>query len=110
MARLAPLLLGGLLAAAGCGDSETESNEGAMIDWDLSTSHSTADVDWQKPDLTAIGISPVESVELRLPARRRFSGEGDLVHDVTLNRRGDLVRGFQIDRPALASLQLFWPE
>jgi hypothetical protein len=64
-----------------------------MIEWDLSISHTTADVDWPKPDLTAVEISPVESVEIRLPAGRRFSGDGELVHDVTLDRRGDLLRG-----------------
>jgi hypothetical protein len=97
MARLAPLLLCAMLAAASCGDSESESSEGTMIEWDLSISHTTADVDWPKPDLTAVEISPVESVEIRLPAGRRFSGDGELVHDVTLDRRGDLLRGVQID-------------
>jgi hypothetical protein len=97
MARLASLLLCAMLAAAGCGESETESSEGTMIDWDLSISHTAEDVDWPKPDLSAVEISPVDSVEIRLPAGKRFSGDGELVHDVTLDRRGPLLRGLQID-------------
>jgi hypothetical protein len=97
MARLAPLLLCATLAAAGCGGSESESSEGTLIDWDVSTSHTTDDVDWPKPDLSAVEISPVESVRIRLPAGRRFAGGRELVHDVTLDRRGDLVRGLQVD-------------
>jgi hypothetical protein len=82
MARLASAAPVRHAGRRGCGGSESESSEGTMIDWDLSTSHTTDDVDWPKPDLSAVEISPVESVRIRLPAGRRFAGGRELVHDV----------------------------
>jgi hypothetical protein len=87
-----------LLALTGCGGSDTASgDEDAMIDWDLSQSHTTDDVDWPKPDLSAVEISPVEDVRIGLPDDRSFESDGDTVHDITLDRRGETVRNVQID-------------
>jgi hypothetical protein len=87
-----------VLALAGCGGSESASGEpDAMIDWDLSASHTVDDVDWPKPDLSAVEISPVESVRIALPEGRSFAADPGVVHDVTLDRRERLVRNLQID-------------
>ena len=98
MARLSMLAACLLLALTGCGGSDTASGDGGdMIDWDLSSSHTVDDVDWPKPDLSAVEISPVESVRIELPEGRAFvAGEG-VVHDVTLDRRDRVVRNVQID-------------
>jgi hypothetical protein len=85
------------LALAGCGGSDEGSGDGTMIDWDLSSSHTVDDVDWPKPDLSAVEISPVDSVSIRLPEGKSFASDGDVVHDLTLDRRGKVVRGLQID-------------
>jgi hypothetical protein len=86
-----------LLALTGCGDSDPASGDEAMIDWDLSRSHTTADVDWPKPELSAVEISPVGEVRIELPEDRSFTAEGDVVHDITLDRRERIVRNVQID-------------
>lgn len=86
-----------LLALTGCGGSESAEGDEAMIDWDLSSSHTMADVDWPKPDLSAVEISPVEQVHIALPGGRSFEADGDTVHDITLDRRGRIVRNLQID-------------
>ena len=72
MVRFGPVVLCALLAPVSCGESESGSSDGAMIDWDLSVSHTIEDVDWPKPDLTAVEISPVDSVQVKLPDGRRF--------------------------------------
>jgi hypothetical protein len=98
MARLSVLAACALLALTGCGGSEPASGEDQpMIDWDLSRSHTIDDVDWPKPDLSAVEISPVESVRIELPEGRSFASDGDVVHDVTLDRRDRVVRNVQID-------------
>jgi hypothetical protein len=86
-----------LLALTGCGGSDTAEGDEAMIDWDLSQSHTMDDVDWPKPDLSAVEISPVEQVRIELPEGRSFESDGDTVHDITLDRRGRTVRNVQID-------------
>jgi hypothetical protein len=55
------------------------------------------EVDWPKPDLSAVEISSVGSVRIELPEGRAFDAEEGVVHDVTLDRRGRLVRNVQID-------------
>jgi hypothetical protein len=94
--RLAPAVLCALLTTLACGGS-TGSSDGAMIDWDLSAGHSIEHVEWPKPDVSAVEISPVDSVHLKLPGGKRFPASGELVHDVTLDRSGRLLRGLQID-------------
>ena len=86
-----------LLALTGCGGSESAEGDEAMIDWDLSHSHTMDDVDWPKPDLSAVEISPVEQVRIALPEGRAFESGGDVVHDITLDRRDRIVRNVQID-------------
>ena len=87
-----------MLALAACGGSDPGSDDDAtMIDWDLTDSHTVDDVDWPKPDLSAVEIAPVSSVKIALPEGRAFSEDGELVHDVTLDRREDVVRNLQID-------------
>jgi hypothetical protein len=86
------------LALIGCGGSDSASgDDDAMIDWNLSSSHTMADVDWPKPDLSAVEISPVEQVRIALPDGRSFEADGDTVHDITLDRRDRIVRNLQID-------------
>jgi hypothetical protein len=98
MVRLSMLAACLLLALTGCGGSDTASGDGGdMIDWDLSSSHTVDDVDWPKPDLSAVEISPVESVRIELPDGRAFEAEEGVVHDVTLDRRDRVVRNVQID-------------
>ena len=86
-----------LLALTGCGGSESAEGDEAMIDWDLSQSHTMDDVDWPKADLSAVEISPVEQVRIALPEGRAFESDGDVVHDITLDRRDRTVRNVQID-------------
>jgi hypothetical protein len=104
MARLTAAVCCAMLAVvAGCGDDDSASAEGVTIDWDLSASHTVADVEWPRDDLSAVVLDPVGRVSIRLPEGRRFSGDGELVHDVSLERRGRTVQTVQIDshpRPA----------
>jgi hypothetical protein len=97
MRRTSALVACLLLALTGCGGSESAEGDEAMIDWDLSQSHTMDDVDWPKPDLSAVEISPVEQVRIELPDGRSFESDGDTVHDITLDRRGRTVRNVQID-------------
>jgi hypothetical protein len=86
-----------LVAVAGCGDDDSASDEGMRIDWDLSASHTVEDVNWPRDDLTAVVLDGVNGVSIRLPEGRRFTGDGDLVHDVSLERSGGTVQTVQID-------------
>jgi hypothetical protein len=97
MRRTSLLVAGLLLALAGCGGSESAEGDETMIDWDLSSSHTMGDVDWPKPDLSAVEISPVEEVRIELPDGRTFESDGDVVHDITLDRRDRIIRNVQID-------------
>ena len=97
MRRTSALVACLLLALTGCGGSESAEGDEAMIDWDLSQSHTMDDVDWPKPDLSAVEISPVEQVRIALPEERAFESDGDVVHDITLDRRDRTVRNVQID-------------
>ena len=67
------------------------------IDWNLSASHTIEDVNWPRDDLSAVVLDPVDRVSIRLPEGRRFAGDGELVHDVSLERRGRTVQTVQID-------------
>jgi hypothetical protein len=86
-----------IVVAAGCGGDDSPSNEGMSIDWNLSASHTIEDVEWPRDDLSAVVLHPVERVSIRLPEGRRFTGDGDLVHDVSLERDGRTVQTVQID-------------
>jgi hypothetical protein len=98
MRRLTAVLCCAILAAvAGCGDDDSSSSEGMTIDWDLSTSHTIEDVRWPRDDLSAVVLDPVKRVSIRLPEGRRFTGDGGLVHDVSLERNGRTVQTVQID-------------
>jgi hypothetical protein len=94
---LSALLACAVLAPVGCSDSEPASGDDTVIDWNLSRSHTIDDVEWPKPDLSAVEISPVGSVRIELPEGRSFTSDGDVVHDITLDRRDHIVRGVQID-------------
>jgi hypothetical protein len=89
-----------LLAPVGCDDSEPASGDDTVIDWNLSRSHTVDDVDWPKPELSAVEISPVGPVRIQLPEGKSFTSDGDVVHDITLDRRDRIVRGVQIDSHA----------
>ena len=87
-----------LVAAAlptGCG-----SDEPAVIDWNLAESHTMEDVDWPRPDLDTVELAPVDSVRVRLPGGKAFTSNGDVVHDVTLERDERQVITVQIDSHA----------
>ena len=87
-----------LAAVPGCGDDDTGSDGGGMtIDWNLSASHTIEDVNWPRDDLSAVVLDPVDRVSISLPEGRRFAGDGELVHDVSLERRGRTVQTVQID-------------
>jgi hypothetical protein len=97
MRRTSALVACLLLALTGCGGSEQAEGDEAVIDWDLSRSHTVGDVDWPKPDLSAVEISPVDEVRIELPEERSFKSDGEGVHDITLDRRDRVVRNVQID-------------
>ena len=89
--RLARLLAVVLLGLAACGGE----GKAQVIDWDLSASHTAADVGWPN-DLDSHSIEPVSSVRIALPEGRVFRA-GSAVSDVTLDREGDEVRVIQVD-------------
>jgi hypothetical protein len=97
MGRIGALVGLVALALVGCGGSDSAAGDDTMIDWDLSRSHTVDDVGWPKPDLSAVEISPVGSVRIRLPEGKSFASDGEVVHDLTLDRRDRTVRGVQID-------------
>jgi hypothetical protein len=68
-----------------------------MIDWNLSSSHTVDDVEWPETELRAVEISPVGSIRIRLPEGRSFDSDGEVVHDIMLDRHERFVRGVQID-------------
>ena len=85
--------------AGGCGVSVNRGpsdEKPRVIDWDLRRSHTVADVRWPRPDLTATEIAPIDSVRIRFPGEEVLEA-GEEVHDVTLEREGDLVTLLQID-------------
>lgn len=90
-ARALVFLLVVTVLGSGCRSDKPEA-----IDWDLSRSHTMADVRWPRPDLELTEISPVESVRIRLPGGKVFSA-GEEIHDVTLEREGETVTYVQID-------------
>ena len=115
MLRTSTLVACLLLALTGCGSDSAADDDEAMIDWDLSQRHTLDDVDWPKPDLSAVEISPVDDVRIALPDGRSFESDGDTVHDITLDRRGANVRNVQIDsHPRSAAdaheLAVLWAE
>jgi hypothetical protein len=95
--RISALVACAVLAPVACNDSEPASGDENVIDWNLSRSHTIDDVEWPKPDLSAVEISPVGSVRIQLPDGRSFTSDGEVVHDITLDRRDRIVRGVQID-------------
>jgi hypothetical protein len=95
--RISALVACAVLAPVACNDSEPASGDENVIDWNLSRSHTIDDVEWPKPDLSAVEISPVGSVRIQLPEGRSFTSDGEVVHDITLDRRDRIVRGVQID-------------
>jgi hypothetical protein len=98
MARLRLLAACLVLAAAGCGGEEASSgDEGAVIDWDLSGSHTVEDVDWPRPELTAVEIKPTGELSIRLPEDKSLNVPDGVVHDVSMDRRGDTVREILVD-------------
>ena len=84
-----------LLAALTLGACGTQAEEASVIDWDLSRSHTVEDVGWPT-ETSAASIEPVDSVRIRLPGGRVVQA-GDEVHDVTMDRSGDLVSSIKVD-------------
>jgi hypothetical protein len=68
-----------------------------MIDWDLSQTHTMADVDWPKPDLDAVDVQPDGAVHLRLPTGREFSADPGAIRHVFVKREGDTVNQIQLN-------------
>jgi hypothetical protein len=98
-------LVAAALALAGCGGDGDGSDGGSknattMIDWDLSHSHTTADVDWPQPDLDAASIKPDGAVRIKLPGGREFTARAGEVHEVFLRRRGETLVEVQLNGPS----------
>jgi len=64
--------------------------EPARVDWDLSTGHTVADVDFPRPDLTSTEVAPIESARIRLPGGRVFTG-GEELERIFLTREGNQI-------------------
>jgi hypothetical protein len=94
--RLALPLLAATLAF-GCNGEESN-----VIDWDLSQSHTRADVEWPRPELDAAQITDVGEVSIALPEGRSFSSR-DEVRAVGLESRGDQVTTVQLDSDPLST-------
>jgi hypothetical protein len=87
----------GIVAAvmlAGCG-SDGDGGR-AAIDWNLSTSHTPADVDWPEPGQSAVQIEAPASVRIRFPGGRSFSAASG-IQAVGLERQDDRVTAVQLD-------------
>jgi hypothetical protein len=104
----ASLLAAALLLSA-CGGRAGGQGNPVTIDWDLSGSHTVDDVDWPRPDLSAVQLTPVESVRIRFPGSKIFQA-GEEVHDVTVGRElvsedgmSDQVANIQVDFHPLAT-------
>jgi hypothetical protein len=104
------------LALAGCGGDGgggAKMKSATMIDWDLSHSHTTSDVDWPKPDLDAVDVQPEGAVRIELPGGRTFeAADGELRH-IYLKREGDTVTEVNIqtvplDREAAHAQAVEW--
>jgi hypothetical protein len=93
-------LVAAAAALAGCGGDGGGATGKTMIDWDLSHSHTTADVDWTQPDLDAVSIKPDGEVRIELPGGREFRAPAGQVHEVFLRRRGDTVVEVQLNGPS----------
>lgn len=106
MVDVRPLAAALLLALvlAGCGDG---TGEPVKIDWDLSRSHTVGDVEFVEPELTANEIKPIESVRIRLPEGKVFTADGEVVHDVSLDREGEQLVNLQIDSEPLETDQAY---
>lgn len=101
--RLGPLACCVLAAAAvGCGGGEKGADRPMKIDWDLSKSHTTEDVSWPRPEQSAVELGPIGSVRITLPGGRTVGEEDGVVRDIALDRRGDQLRGIQLDSPPLS--------
>ena len=74
-----------LLLLSGCGDEPVD------IDWDLTRSHTMADVTWPSPDLDATAIEEVGSVRIALPGEERVTAEPGLGRGVIMAREGEVV-------------------
>lgn len=65
------------------------------IDWDLASSHTITDVGFDRAeDVDHWQIEPVESVRIALPGGKVF--EADDVHDLRLDRTGDVVNEINV--------------
>jgi hypothetical protein len=103
MRRVAAVIVAAALLG-GCGGGGDD--EDAMIDWNLSASHTIEDVDWSKPDQTAVQIEQPGSVRIRFPGDKSFSGNGD-IGAVGLERRGDQVTTVQVDSAPMTAEEAY---
>lgn len=101
----------GFLSA--CGEVAGGRGGAVTIDWDVSRSHTVEDVDWPRPDLSAVELQPVRSVRIRFPGSKIFQA-GEEVHDVTLTRElvgadgmSDQVANIQVDFHPLVTDQAY---
>jgi len=81
---VAAIVAAGCLVVAGCGQEE----RGMNIDWDLSSAHTRAEVEWPEKyrDAYTTQLEPVESVRIRLPAGEVVRMP-DRASDIILYRR-----------------------
>jgi hypothetical protein len=74
------------LLAIAAGACSSEGN-GAMLHWDLSKTHTLADIERERSG----GIDPVDSIRIELPGDRVFAAEGDVNDVVFLAPDADLA-------------------
>jgi hypothetical protein len=83
------LALSAMLLVAGCGGGDDDGGGNAVkADWDLSSSHTMADVDWSDPGIDALNLLPIESVRLRFPDDSVFEATSG-IQRIGLTRNGD---------------------
>ena len=85
-----------LALLAGCGGEDPKT-----ISWDVSGGNEVSRVEFERPELTANELKPIESVRIRLPEGHVFAPEGVEIHDITLARHGDRLMHIMVDAEPL---------
>jgi hypothetical protein len=96
------LLITVVAAIGGCGSAPGgQAEKPVTVDWDLSRSHTLADVEWPHKDLTADEIRPTGTVRIRLPEGRAFEADHG-IRRIDLMREGDVVNDVAVSSAPLS--------